>query len=78
MVCLKWNFGNSHLKLKSGGHVGDQAQKRVDFEVTRPIFPGARESPEIQPNLAVNICSICIPAPLLFSPFTLEYVIDGY
>lgn len=21
-------------------HVGDQAQKRVDFEVTRPIFPG--------------------------------------
>lgn len=40
MVFLKWNFGNSHLKLKSGGHVGDQAQKRVDFEVTRPIFPG--------------------------------------
>lgn len=40
MVFLKRNFGNSHLKFKYGGHVGDQAQKRVDFEVIRPIFPG--------------------------------------
>lgn len=44
MMFLKWNFGNSHLKLKSGGHVGDPAQKGVDFEVTRPISQEVPES----------------------------------
>lgn len=34
MVFVRVEFcERSHLELKSGGHVGDQTQKRLDFEV---------------------------------------------
>lgn len=58
MVFLKWNFGNSHLKLKSGGHVGDPAQKRVDFEVTRPI---SQEVPESHRRFSRTWLYISVP-----------------
>lgn len=67
---------HSHLELKSGSQVGgDQAQKRLDFEVTSPVFSGAAQDEGPEPGCECEPV-VCTPAPLLFSQFTLECV-DG-
>lgn len=73
------------FELKSGRQVGgDHAQKRLGFEVTRPVscvccWGSSQEA--VRSRTAEDGClfpSVHALAPLLSSHFTLSCVIDGY